>query len=223
MRENFSRIAICHERPGTDDSSQASGCKELLCPRVESHIQVFRVSGIVPTHHSQTRRGFAKRRIHHRHVVAFAAEVDEGEALRGVVGEEAALESAAVLGLLGVGFERVVNPLLGPLPELFVGDAGEVRRISSWLGLLPGSAKSAACSGRWALFPGRLASAMAVRISSSMRRREPASPARVMRSKIFSSRKAKAGRSPAGNCCSTNSRSSSFSPASARRRRGSSG
>jgi hypothetical protein len=65
-------------------------------------------------------RPTSKRRIHHDYVVALSAEVDESEAMCGIVGEKAALKSTAVLGLLGVGFECIVNSLFGPFPELFI-------------------------------------------------------------------------------------------------------
>ena len=63
-------------------------------------------------------RRLAEGRIHQRHVVAFSADINEGEAPRRVLGKEPALEAAAVFGLLGVVAQRVVNPFLGftPIP-----------------------------------------------------------------------------------------------------------
>ena len=59
-----------------------------------------------------------ERRIHQHHVVAIAADINEGEAPRRVLGKEPALEAAAVFGLLGVVAQRGVDAFLDALPEV---------------------------------------------------------------------------------------------------------
>ena len=139
-------------------------------------------------------RGFARlaeRRIHQHHVVSFVAEVHEGKPPHGVVGEEPPLKPLAVLGLLGVVTQSFDYLALGLLEELVVGDVGEIEEL-----LFCRERSIAACVNEQAGLsirglgrlsnPLLLASATASRISSSILRSDPASPASFILSKTTS-------------------------------------
>ena len=67
-----------------------------------------------------------KGRIHENYVISLVAQVHEGEASHGVLGEEPSLKLVTIQNLLGVVAKNLNDSGFGLLKELIVGDVREI-------------------------------------------------------------------------------------------------